>query len=205
MDDLFETRRYDFLKTMYSEMWGNVNRHLTVIWQSVSVLGGALAVFSLVEKNVVNIDVASAIVVIICSWLVANAYITNAWFNRNQAIISNIERQFLRREDLKVIHPYFMSRRPVGKMVEHIQLQRVLGIFLGVGVLIGDFVLEVWPYIHHLCSLELRHVLPYLVAILGAIGVLYFRAKSLEGERKFLADCPIVQSRPEQNPHDTLA
>ena len=157
MDDLFETRRYDFLKTMYSEMWGNVNRHLTIIWQSVSVLGGTLAAFSLVEKNVVNIDVASSIVVIICSWLVANAYITSLWFNRNQAIISNIERQFLRQADLKIIHPYFMSHRRPGSMAEHIQLQWVLGIFLGVGVLLGDFILEVWPYLHHLCSLELRH------------------------------------------------
>ena len=28
----------EFLMKMYAEMWGNINRHILVVWQSVSVL-----------------------------------------------------------------------------------------------------------------------------------------------------------------------
>ena len=190
-DDPFEARRYDFLKTMYSEMWGNVNRHLMLIWQSVGVLGAGLAVFSLTEKNVLSLDVASSVVVLLCAWLIANAYVASAWFNRNQAIISNIERQFLNSSDLINIQPYFQSRRKLGDMIEHIQLQWLLGVALGISVLVGDFVIEIWPNLHKLCSLSATRLLPFLTGVVGAITCLYFRHKSLAGERRFHERCPI--------------
>jgi hypothetical protein len=187
----FEERRYDFLKTMYSEMWGNVNRHLLLIWQSVGVLGGALAAFSLTEKAIISVDVASSIVIILCAWLISNAYVASAWFNRNQAIISNIERQFLKSEDLVDIEPYFKSRRKLGEMTEHILLQWLLGIALGVGVLVGDFIKEIWPSIHQLCSLGLNRWLPIITGIVGTAACVYFRYRSRNGERDFLNRCPI--------------
>jgi low affinity Fe/Cu permease len=187
----FEVRRYDFLKTMYSEMWGNVNRHLMLIWQSVGVLGAALAVFSLTEKNVLSLDVASSVVVLLCAWLIANAYVASAWFNRNQAIISNIERQFLKSEDLIDIQPYFQSRRKLGDMTEHVELQWLLGVSLGISVLVGDFVTEIWPFLNKLCSLTPMRVLPFVTGVMGAIACLYFRRRSLAGERGFLESCPI--------------
>lgn len=189
--DQFEVRRYDFLKTMYSEMWGNVNRHLLLIWQSVGVLGGALAAFSLTEKAIISVDVASSVVVILCAWLISNAYVASAWFNRNQAIISNIERQFLKSEDLVDIEPYFKSRRKLGEMTEHILLQWLLGVSLGIGVLVGHFVKEIWPSTHQLCSLGLGRWLPFITGIIGAVACVYFRYRSLKGERNFLERCPI--------------
>lgn len=194
-NESFEARRYDFLKTMYSEMWGNVNRHLMLIWQSVGVLGAALAVFSLTEKNVLSLDVASSVVVLLCAWLIANAYVASAWFNRNQAIISNIERQFLKSEDLIDIQPYFKSRRKLGDMIEHIQLQWLLGVSLGISVLASDFVIEIWPSLNKLCSLSAMRLLPFLTGLMGTIGCLYFRRKSLAGEHSFLERCPIKNQR----------
>ena len=44
-------RRDQFLPIMYGKMWDNINRHLTVVWQSSAVLAGATAVFALVEKG----------------------------------------------------------------------------------------------------------------------------------------------------------
>jgi low affinity Fe/Cu permease len=187
----FEDRRYEFLKTMYSEMWGNVNRHLLLIWQSVGVLGGALAVFSLTEKEIITVDVASSVVVILCAWLISNAYVSSAWFNRNQAIISNIERQFLRLDDLVDIEPYFRERRNPGNMIEHILLQWWLGLLLGIGVLVGDFVKEIWPSVHHLCSLGFIRWIPFITGAIGVVGCVYFRNSSLTSERDFLSRCPI--------------
>jgi hypothetical protein len=199
-NELFEARRYDFLKTMYSEMWANVNRHLMLIWQSVGVLGAALAVFSLTEKKVLSLDVASSVVVLLCAWLIANAYVASAWFNRNQAIISNIERQFLKSDDLIDIHPYFKSRRKLGNMIEHIQLQWLLGVSLGISVLVSDFVIEIWPSLNDLCSLSAMRLLPFLTGVMGIIGCLYFRCKSHAGERSFLESCPVKNEGTESDP-----
>jgi hypothetical protein len=90
MQKTADDRRADFLIEMYKQMWTNINRHILVVWQSVSVLVGTLAAFALVEKKVISLDVACALVVLISAWLVAHTIDANYWFNRNLAIISNI-------------------------------------------------------------------------------------------------------------------
>jgi hypothetical protein len=94
--------RTQFLLEMYKQMWSNINRHIVVIWQSISVLLGAFAVFALVEKKVISLDVASVLMVLIAGWLVAHVVDANYWYNRNLAIIANIERQFLNATDLQI-------------------------------------------------------------------------------------------------------
>jgi low affinity Fe/Cu permease len=192
-DDSPEKRRFDFLMGMYSEMWGNVNRHLTVIWQSVGVLGAGLALFSLTEKHVVGGDFATAAMVIICFWLIANAYVASEWFNRNQAIISNIERQFLRPEDVKEINPYFDKRRKAGNMVNHIRVQWALGVVLAFAVLARHFFVAIIPTFHFTLDpkdLDWNKTVPYLTLFGGLIGVLIVRRDALNGEKKFQNECP---------------
>jgi hypothetical protein len=58
MDDA--ERRDEFLRQMYSEMWNNINRHLTVTWQAVGVLAGGFAVFfGLAERQAISVDMTS--------------------------------------------------------------------------------------------------------------------------------------------------
>jgi hypothetical protein len=112
---------------MYGQFFNDINRHLTVIWQSVGVLLGAFAVFALVEKGILSFDLAAALVVLLSLWLVAHVHDASAWYNRNLVIIANIEREFLRSADLKAIHYYFASHRKPGSMISHLKIQRALG------------------------------------------------------------------------------
>lgn len=192
-DDLQDQRRADFLMRMYSEMWGNINRHLTVIWQSVGVLGAGLALFALTEKHVVGPDFASAVMVLVCLWLVANAYVSSKWFNRNQAILSNIERQFLRRDDLREINPYFARHRQPGDMVSHIRVQWFLGVSLALAVTTRHFFVEILPTAHWSAAirdLDWSKLMPYVVLLGGIIAIKQIRDDVIKGEKKFQEECP---------------
>jgi hypothetical protein len=46
-----DTQRASFLLEMYKQTWANINRHILVVWQAITVLVGTLAAFSLVEKG----------------------------------------------------------------------------------------------------------------------------------------------------------
>lgn len=59
--------RDTFLLQMYREVWNNINRHLTVAWQSAGVLVGSFAIMALVERRVRAIDLASALLVLIAA------------------------------------------------------------------------------------------------------------------------------------------
>jgi hypothetical protein len=123
MDD-----RRTFLIEMYNQMFSDINRHITVIWQSVGVVVGAFAIFSLVEKDIIPNDIATSIIVILCFWLFFHMLDAGYWYNRNLAIISNIEKQFLDVSDLKNVHYYFgLHRSKKNRMITHLKIQAALG------------------------------------------------------------------------------
>ncbi len=111
--------RAELLLKMYDQMFNDINRHIMVVWQSIGVVVGALTIFALVEKNVVSLDIAVSIVLLLCAWLLAHLFDAAYWYNRNLVIIANIERQFLTQDDLKNIHYYFGKHRPKNKMIEY--------------------------------------------------------------------------------------
>src|SRR5262249_27658281 len=103
------------------------------------------AIMALVERRVISIDLASALLVLIAGWLVAHTYDANAWFNRNLVIVANIERQFLRSSDAHDIHLFFTRHRTATNMVGHLQVHRALGIGIACLVVLHHFVSRVWP------------------------------------------------------------
>src|SRR3546814_19062441 len=103
--------RHTFLLEMYRQMFADINRHMTVVWQSVSVVVGAFAVFALVEKQIMPLDVAASLIILLCAWLYAHMLDAAYWYNRNLVIIANIERQFLLNSDLQDIQYYFGAHR----------------------------------------------------------------------------------------------
>lgn len=122
--------RSDFLIAVYNQMMGDINRHIIVVWQSVAVLVSAFAAWSLIEKSIISLDIAVSLIIGIAIWLIGNVYDAAYWYNRNLVIIANIERQFLRQEDLKEIHYYFGAHRKASAMLTHLKLQ--LGLAVGV-------------------------------------------------------------------------
>lgn len=138
-------RRDQLLLKMYDQMFSDINRHILVVWQSVGVLVGAFAIFALTEKRIITIDVATALVVLLAAWLVAHLYDAAYWYNRNLTIIANIERQFLVKDDLKLVHYYFGKHRPNNPMLTHLKIQYALAVGLVAIVLGWHFLAQVVP------------------------------------------------------------
>ena len=83
-----EKARLDFLLAMYAQLMNDINRHIVVVWQSVGVLFGAFAVFALVEKKILSLDIATSLIVMLCAWVIAHVYDASYWYNRNLVIIA---------------------------------------------------------------------------------------------------------------------
>jgi hypothetical protein len=185
-----QSRRDDFLMAMYGQMWGNIDRHILVIWQSVAALLGAFAVFALIEKNVLPLDLACALLVLICAWVAAHVVDANYWFARNLVIITNIERQFLTANDAKLVHPYFLThRKPT--VLDHLAVQAWLavGVF---GLVIGwHFCTRIAPgFTAPWCNFEFMRALPYVVTAAAVALLVSFRKKQRAAYSELLSDSP---------------
>lgn len=161
-------RRDEFLLEMYKQVSNHLNRHILGNWQFIGVLAGAVGFLTLTDKGILSLDFASAIVIAICAWLIANTLDASNWFNRNINIISNIERQFLNRDDLKEIHPYFDSHRPSGSIISFFKIQLALGVAIAFLILLYHFYKKVLPnWLCFDCTLDFPKFLPYLTALVA--------------------------------------
>lgn len=191
MDDA--ERRDGFLRQMYSEMWNNINRHLTVTWQAVGVLAGGFAVFfGLAERQAISIDLAAALMLLIATWQLCHVYDANTWFNRNLGIISNIERQFLTKRDENEIEFYFTEpHRKPGKLVGHLKVQRGFGLGVVALVLGVHLVTRILPGIHSPWSnFEPLRAVPYLTAAICVWWVKTDRALQIDRQKEFVTRSP---------------
>jgi hypothetical protein len=185
------SKREDLLLKMYDQMFSDINRHIMVVWQSVGVLVGAFAIFALVEKKVVSLDIAATIVLLLCAWLIAHLFDAAYWYNRNLVIIANIERQFLETTDLKDIHYYFGSHRPKNKMIEHLAIQMRLGQGLGIIVLSYHFLERVAPGLSSpLSQFELIRALPYILILIAAWYLQKLKKSCDKKYEEFLSNSP---------------
>lgn len=188
------TSREQFLITMYGSMWDNINRHIGVIWHSVAVLLGAFAVFGLVEKQVMPVDFAAALIVIVSVWQIAHVFDASYWVNRNLLILRNIECQFLDHSDLKEIHYYFRKARR-WSMIEHFKIQLALGVVVILLTLLYHVTKQGIPTGLR-SPAELSKALPYAALIPGVIGVLVIRFKQARAYRGLAKESPGVAIKP---------
>lgn len=166
--------RLDFLLAMYKALWDNINRHVTVLWQSVAVLATGFGAALLIKKDAPEagqaMDIAAALVTAGAAWLVAHALDASGWFNRNVQLIANIEAEFLEERDAQRISPWIGYAR-ANKMLMHMRIQTALGVAIGLATLITHFAVRVWPTLDRHAPFDLGRSSPYIVLILGAIGV----------------------------------
>ena len=184
--------RKEFLIAMYAQLMNDINRHIVVVWQSVGVLFGAFAVFALVEKKIVSLDIAASLIVFLCAWVVAHVYDAAYWYNRNLVIIANIERQFLRKTDLKDIHYYFGRHRRKGTVITHLEIQMLLAFGVAGLVLVVHYftvVKVVWAGAE---GTGLTY-LPWAASVFGIIAWLWFRNKSRSRYDTFLKNSPGIE------------
>jgi len=186
-------KREQFLIAMYNQLMNDINRHIIVVWQSVTTLIATFAAFSLVKEDVVPLYAAVSIVLATCIWLILHVYDASYWYNRNLVMIANIERQFLKNSDLKHIHYYFGKHRPVGSMISHLRIQRSLGVVVAGLVLVYHFYARIYPQICSFDTFEKLQLVPWGVGIFGA--VLWYRAskKCDENYQEFLDNSPGIE------------
>jgi len=169
----------ELLLAMYGQMWNNINRHVMVIWQSVTAIVGSLALFSLVEKGVIGLDMGTTFVVIIGAWLLAHTYDSSAWFNRNQSIISAIEKELLSAELAERLHPVIGKRRSISDMVLQFRIQQWLALAILLLVLGHHFVSRVLPgFGSPFTTFEAARAIPYVASTAAVVGLVLVRRKA---------------------------
>ena len=115
----------EFLLAMYKELFNNVDRHISLSWQSVSVIASFLAAIMLTERFGVPSIITVSVIIIIAGWTIARLIDAEHWYDRNIHIISNIEKLFLSEDekDDKNIHFYFKKNRTRDNRLESVTIQ----------------------------------------------------------------------------------
>lgn len=184
-------RRDELLLKMYETLNNEISRHITIVWQSVSVVIGAFTILSLVEKNIINMDVAIGIILLLIVWLFDHLIDAGYWYNRNLVIIANIERQFLKVTDLQEIHHYFGAHRDGNKMITHLRIQRNLGVGLAILVTCYHFFTRVYPgFSVSLDNFEPVRTIPYIVILLAIFYVPWKISNANKKYKNFVKESP---------------
>lgn len=176
---------------MYEQMWNNITRHIGVTWQSIAALVAAFALLGLDEKRVwIPTDFVATLVLLASLWQLAHVLDASHWFNRNLVIIANIERQFLSKEDLRLIHPHFKKHREANEMITHFRLHGVFGIAVAVIVLLYHLHSRVLPSLDSQTSFDWVKMLPYVLGSAGAYVLLKLRHVLRKRYEELCAESP---------------
>lgn len=182
--------RREFLLELYRQTSAHLGRHISGVWQCVGVVGAALIVFAQ-DKNASLNDYSCGLVVILCGWLAASTLDASNWFNRNLAIITNVERLFLSTHDLTLVHFFFEKHRPVGKHAKHFLIQLILSAAVLALVLGYHFAERVLPgfSLPWTCFEPVRTI-PYVITLIVLIGLVLLALHYRRKETEFLERSP---------------
>ena len=177
---------------MYSELCNEINRSIQLGWQAVGVFVGAFALFALVEKNIITLDIAVSLMILLATWATAHILNTNYWYNRNLAIIANIEKQFLVQNDLKDIQYYFGQHRKSKSVLQDVKIQITLNIGIVSLIILYHLIVRVLPGILEpsLYTFDLAGVLPYVCLCFAALYIITTRNKLVDKYAEFKKNSP---------------
>lgn len=199
-----EKYRKEFLLGMYEQLCVENNRNIAFVVQSVSVIIGAFAILALTEKKVIGMDFASILIILICTWFLRLILDSNYWYNRNMAMISNIEREFLLSSDLKDIHYYFGKSRASNSILTNYKAQIWFGSGIAVFVLIYHFYTRIIPGFNESWSnFEFQRCVPYLVFVICIITLFKMQNKQKKKYEEFIANSPGKLKDFKKNDFDT--
>ena len=186
--------REEFLVEVYRQCSAHLDRHVLIPWQSVGVIGAALAVFLLEGgpgSSREELDYVLSVAVLLCAWSAANLFDANNWFDRNLHIIANIERQFLVASDAKEVHPFFQEHRFQRdgykvRLLRHFRIHLAMTVGIWALVLLFHFSHR-HPAVADLCT---ARALPYLMTIAGVLFVFWIRAKTASDTASLFKSAP---------------
>lgn len=180
------TDRKDFLLHVYDQAWRNVASHVALVWQAIGVLVGTVALFSLVEKKVLPLDIAATLAILVATWFIQHVYDAWEWFHRNMQLLTNVERQFLRHSDQKIIHHFFKRHLLTTKMPAHFKLQAFLG--YGLATIVFAFHLSERVFKERFDPSSASEYLRFapLIAVACGIGAVIFTFQRVVSDNKDL-------------------
>ncbi len=179
--------RKEFLTKVYEQMFNDIDRHHKIVWEIIGVLISAFAVLALIEKQIIPIDMATGIIILLACWVLAHVHDSNYWYNRNLAIITNIERQFLKQKDLKEIHYYFGKHRDKNSIQTSLKIQQYFCWAIIIIFMTYHFCRSIVPKI----ELELLgKIIPYAILLVGMYFVNRIKNKRIEDYEEFLQNSP---------------
>ena len=162
-------KRPEFLIAMYNQLMSDINRHIVVVWQMAGVVAAAVAAIAISEENGFPLALAILLFYGVCLWAIDHIHDSNFWYNRNLVMITNIERVFLTRDDLTLIHPYFASHRKSGSFLEHLSIQRNYIKFAAVLAFFYFMLLKVIPTFSLSAPLDFIKFIP----VIGLVIILW--------------------------------
>jgi hypothetical protein len=188
--------RKEFLTKVYDQMFNDIDRHHKIVWETMGLLIGAFAVLALAEKEIISIDIATALIVLLAAWVLTHVYDSNYWYNRNLVIIANIERQFLTKEDLRNIHYYFGRHRDKNAIQTSLKIQ-IYFCFIVIGLfLFYHFSKSVFPGLQSELdwdNLRIEKLAPYLCVVAGLFIVRWIKRKREKDYEEFLHNSPGIE------------
>lgn len=113
----------EFLYNVYNQSFNNINRHITIVWQSVSVLVASFVSIIISEKYEIPIYLSYILLSIYITWMIAHLLDSNTWYRRNIHIVTNVERYFLSKKDKKRLHPFFTEHLKPDKIIDTFRIQ----------------------------------------------------------------------------------
>lgn len=182
--------RREFMLHLYDKLWMDTEITIKMLWQTILIFFGALATLVLTKYQLSTsnlffpLNMTYTAMILAIMWMLGHIINSSYWFNRNLAMITNIEKQFLNKKDEKLIHYYFLSPRPF-KMLPYFKLQFIFILIVGILLILYHFFNFFLPLYKELnfCSLLVKSVIfPYYIGIAGTI-FLFLLHKA--GENKY--------------------
>jgi hypothetical protein len=103
--------RKEFMLRMYSAFWDCVSRAEDSAWK---IMAAYVALFAGLYffYQIIGAAAVATIFIVFSYTAIAFALRANAWFVRNMGLISNLEKEFLNKEDYEVLIPRFFADKP---------------------------------------------------------------------------------------------
>jgi len=104
--------RKDFLVEMYKTFWGNVNRSEGNMWRIVSFYIAIITgIFVVIKGQYLDMFLGAMIILVFSFSTIYIILTAQLWAARNMGLISNIEKEFLKKGDYGMIFPISFTRK----------------------------------------------------------------------------------------------
>ncbi len=126
-DSGFQERRHQFTLQYYNMAVRDLERHLGIGWQTIALVAGAAASWSLGYGGKLPLPIAVASAIAVGFWGLLNILDSNYWAARAIGFLANVESIYLYVDDAKTYNPY-AGKHPPLKLLDSLKYQAYVAI-----------------------------------------------------------------------------